>query len=150
MTLLEKTMDAVKEAMKARRRDEVTTLRMLSAALQGAAKDARRDLTEDEEMDILLRQLRQRDESIEIYRKAGDEERAAAEEAEAELLKRFLPAPLTEEEAEQKIIALLSEAGLSGKASMGRAMGLVMPALKGKFPPGSVQPIVMRALEKAE
>lgn len=146
MTLLERATAAVKTAMKERRREDLSTLRMLVAAIQQTELDQRRPLSESEEIDLLVRQVKQREESLTLYRQAGDGDRAQAEEAEAALIRSFLPEPLTEAEAEAVIREQLADAGLAGPSAMGKAMGLVMPHLKGRIAPAAVKPLVVKVL----
>lgn len=80
-----------KEAMKGRDRPRVEALRMLSSALKNAEIEEGRTLKEEEEMAILRRQLKQREESAEAFRNAGREEQARAEEAEAGIVRDYLP-----------------------------------------------------------
>lgn len=113
-----------KTAMKARDRDRLGTLRMLSAALKNAAIDSDGgSLTEDEEQAILKKQLKQRNESAEAYRKAGREEQASAEEAEAEVIGEYLPERLSGGELEGIVDRAISETGAEGMRDMGRVMG---------------------------
>ncbi len=112
-----------KEAMKGRDRPRVEALRMLSAALQNAEIDKGRPLTGEEEAAVLRRQLKQREESAEAFRKAGREERALSESAEAEIVRSYLPAPLDPEELEKIVDAAIQETGATGMKDMGAAMG---------------------------
>ena len=101
MSLSEQIQDDTKAAMKQRDRTRVGALRMLGAALKNAEIEAGRPLTEEEEQIILRRQLKQRDESAEAFRRAGREEQAASESAEAEIVRSYLPEPLSQEELEE-------------------------------------------------
>src|ERR687886_1953013 len=94
MSLQDDIMYDIREAMKGRDRPRVEALRMLTAALKSGEIEKGRPLTEDEELAVLRRQLKQREESAEAFRKAGREEQARAEAAEAEIVRRYLPAPL--------------------------------------------------------
>src|SRR5215211_3167145 len=86
--------------MKQRDRTRVGALRMLGAALKNAEIEAGRPLTEQEEQTILRRQLKQRDESAEAFRKAGREEKAVSELAEAEIARSYPPEPPSQKELE--------------------------------------------------
>lgn len=112
-----------KEAMKGRDKPRVEALRMLSAALKNAEIEAGRPLSEDEEMVILRRQLKQREESAEAFRKAGREEQAGAEETEAGIVREYLPAPLSDEELENIVDEAISETGATSRREMGAVMG---------------------------
>lgn len=123
MSLMEQIQQDVKRAMKAREMQKVRALRMLSAALKNAQVDSGGTLSEEEELAVLRRQLKQREEAAEAYRKAGREEQAAGEEYEAALVREYLPAPLSEEEMEGIVERAIEETGATGMKDMGRVMG---------------------------
>jgi uncharacterized protein YqeY len=112
-----------KEAMRARDRPRVEALRMLSAAVKNGEIEKGEPLTEDEEITILRRQLKQREESAGAFRKAGREERARNEEAEADIVRRYLPAPLSDEELERVVEEAIRESGAASMRDMGAVMG---------------------------
>ncbi len=112
-----------KEAMKSRERPRIEALRMLSAALKNAEIDKGEPLVEDEEMAILRRQLKQREESADAFRKAGREEQANAEETEASIIRGYLPAPLSDEEMIQLVDEAIKEVGATSMRDMGAVMG---------------------------
>jgi uncharacterized protein len=112
-----------KEAMRDRDRPRVEALRMLTAALKNAEIEKGAPLAEAEEMAILRRQLKQREESAEAFRKASREEQARAEEAEADIVRRYLPAPLSDEVLERVIDEVIQETGAASMRDMGAVMG---------------------------
>lgn len=112
-----------KEAMRARDRPRVEALRMLSAAVKNGEIEKGEPLTEDEEITILRRQLKQREESAGAFRKAGREEQARNEEAEADIVRRYLPAPLSDEELERAVEEAIRESGAASMRDMGAVMG---------------------------
>lgn len=112
-----------KEAMKARDRSRVDALRMLTAALKNGEIEKGTPLTESEEQAILRRQLKQREEAAEAFREAGREEQAQAEAAEAEIVRRYLPAPLSDEELNGIVEEAIREAGATSMRDMGTVMG---------------------------
>jgi uncharacterized protein len=123
MSLQDDISRDTKEAMKGRDRPRVEALRMLSAALKNSEIEKGAPLTEDEELSVLRRQLKQREESAEAFRKADREEQAEAEAAEAEIVRRYLPAPLSEEELEEIVDEAISETGATSMRDMGVVMG---------------------------
>jgi uncharacterized protein len=112
-----------KEAMRDRDRPRVEALRMLSAAVKNGEIEKGEPLTEDEEITILRRQLKQREESAGAFRKAGREEQASNEEAEADIVRRYLPAPLSDKELERVIQDAIRETGAASMRDMGAVMG---------------------------
>jgi uncharacterized protein YqeY len=116
-------MRDTKEAMRGRDRPQVGALRMLTAALKNGEIEKGQPLAEDEELAILRRQLKQREESAEAFRKVGREEQARAEAAEAEIVRRYLPAPLSDEELEEIMEEAIRETGATSMRDMGTVMG---------------------------
>jgi uncharacterized protein len=132
MSMAERLQDDTRDAMKQRDRTRVDALRMLGAALKNAEIEAGRPLTEQEEQTILRRQLKQRDESAEAFRKAGREERAASESAEAEIVRSYLPQPLSPAELEEIADRAIDETGAKGMRDMGTVMGRAMELSEGR------------------
>jgi uncharacterized protein YqeY len=132
VTVAERIQRDTRAAMKQRDRTRVGALRMLGAALQNAEIEAGRPLTEQEEQTILRRQLKQRDESAEAFRSAGREERAASESAEAEIVRSYLPEPLSQEELEEIVDRAVNETGATGMRDMGAVMGRAMQLSGGR------------------
>ncbi len=137
-------------AMKGGNKDEVGTLRLVSAAIKnrdieartgGAPKDDDALVTE-----VLQKMIKQRRESAEVYRKGNREDRAAAEEAEITVIERFLPAQLSEEEAQAKIREIIAETGASSMKDMGRVMALVKERLGTSIEPARASGLVKAAL----
>jgi len=126
MSTRDRIQDDTKSAMKQRDKTRVGALRMLGAALKNAEIEAGRPLTEQEEQTILRRQLKQRDESAEAFRKAGREEQAASESAEAEIIRTYLPQPPSPEELQQIVDQAINETGATGMKDMGTVMGRAM------------------------
>ena len=122
MSVTAQIQEDTKTAMKQRDRTRVGALRMLGAALKNAEIEAGRTLTEQEEQTILRRQLKQRDESAEAFRKAGRQERAASESAEAEIVRSYLPAPLSPEKLEEIVDTAIDDTGATGMKDMGAVM----------------------------
>jgi uncharacterized protein YqeY len=124
--------DDTKAAMKQRDKTRVGALRMLGAALKNAEIEAGRPLTEQEEQTILRRQLKQRDESAEAFRRAGREEQAASESAEAEIVRAYLPTPLSEAELEDIVQTAMDDTGATSMRDMGSVMGRAMELSEGR------------------
>ena len=123
MSLRDDILRDTKEAMRSRDRQRVEALRMLSAALKNDEIERGRTLSGDEEMAVLRRQLKQREESAEAFRKAGREEQAQTEETEAEIVRDYLPAPLSDEEVRRIIDEAIEVTGATSMRDMGAVMG---------------------------
>ena len=132
MTIREQIQSDTTSAMKQRDRTRVAALRMLGAALKNGEIEAGRPLTEQEEQTILRRQLKQREESAEAFRKAGREEQAASESAEAEIVRTYLPTPLSQTELEQIVDRAIDQTGAEGMRDMGAVMSLAMDLSEGR------------------
>lgn len=149
MSLSQRIEAAMRDAMRARDEQRTQTLRMAMAAAHNQRIAKGRDLTDDEVVDVLTKQVKQRRESIAMYRDAGREDRAVAEEAEAAILGEFLPAQLSEPELEEMARAAISETGATSPADLGRVMGSLSPRTKGRADGKLVSDIVRRLLAQA-
>jgi uncharacterized protein len=132
LTIRDSIQSDTRAAMKHRDRTRVGALRMLDAALKNAEIEAGRPLTEQEEQTILRRQLKQRDEAAEAFRKAGREERASSESAEAEIVRSYLPDPPSREELEEIIDRAINETAAQGMKDMGVVMARAMELSEGR------------------
>jgi uncharacterized protein len=132
MTISDRIESAMRDAMRARDEQRTQTLRMAMAAAHNQKIARGRDLTDEEVVEVLSRQVKQRRESIAMYRDAGRDERAAAEEAEAAILQEFLPEQLGEDEIERLAREAIAETGATGPGDVGRVMGRLAPRTKGR------------------
>jgi uncharacterized protein YqeY len=146
MTLQQRLEAAMRDAMRSRDERRTQTLRMALAAAQNQRIARGRDLTDDEVVDVLTRQVKQRRESIEMYRSGGRDDRAANEEAEAAILAEFLPEQLSEDEITALARDAIGETDAASPADMGRVMGRLAPQTKGRADGRLVSEIVRRLL----
>ena len=147
MSLAEQIQQDTKAAMKERDRARVGALRMLGAALKNGEIEAGRPLTEGEEQVVLRRQLKQREESAEAFRRAGREEQAASESAEAEIARGYLPEPLSHAELEGIVASAIQETGATGMKDMGAVMGRAMALAGGRAQGRELAPLVRERLQ---
>jgi uncharacterized protein YqeY len=146
MTLRDRIEAAMRDAMRARDDQRTQTLRMAMAAAQNRRIALGRDLTDDEVVDVLTKQVKQRRESVEMYRGGGRDDRAALEEAEAAILAEFLPEQLGEPEVEALARVAIAETGATSPADLGRVMGRLSPQTKGRADGRMVSEVVRRLL----
>ena len=146
MSLQQRIESAMRDAMRAHDQRRTMTLRMAMAALQNRRIELRRDLTDEDVAEVLGKQAKQRRESLQIFRDAGRESMAANEEAELAIIDEFLPEPLSDEEMERIVRDAITETGATGPGDMGRVMGRVVPATKGRADGRAVSDIVRRLL----
>lgn len=107
-------------------------MRMLSAALKNAELEAGEPLGEEEEQAVLRRQLKQREESAESFRKGGRAEQAEKESAEAEIVRSYLPEPPSQEELERIVERAIEETGAGGMKDMGAVMARAIELGEGR------------------
>jgi uncharacterized protein len=142
MTLHARLEAAVRDAMRARDTRRTTTLRMALAAAHNQKIAKGRELTDEEVTEVLGREVKQRRESIAIYRDTGHDDRAAEEEAEAAILAEFLPEQMPDAEIETLVRAAIDETGATGPADLGKVMGRLAPQTKGRADGRRVSEIV--------
>ncbi|MEZ4460739.1 MAG: GatB/YqeY domain-containing protein [bacterium] len=136
----------MKTAMKAKAAERLSAIRMLIAALKNKQIDLRRDLTEEEIIDVLSTEAKKRRDSIEQYTAGNRPELAAKEEAELEVIAEYLPKPLTEEEVIALVEAQIAKSGAANKKDMGKVMGPVVAQTKGRFDGGRIKDLVLSRL----
>ncbi len=120
---------ALVSAMKSGDKASVQTIRMLQSAVKNRDIELRTASTQPDDdalvTEVMQKMIKQRRESVEMYRKGDREELAAIEEAEITVIERFLPKQMSEDEAHAAIGAIIAETGASSMKDMGRVMGLV-------------------------
>ncbi len=146
MTLQERIESAMRDGMRARDERRTQTLRMAMAAAHNRQIELGRALTDEDYLDVLGKQMKQRRESVEAFRAGDREAMAANEEAEAAILAEFLPEPLSEAELEGVVRAAITETGAATPADLGRVMGRVVLQTKGRADGKVVSDLVRRLL----
>ncbi|HVY58665.1 MAG TPA: GatB/YqeY domain-containing protein [Xanthobacteraceae bacterium] len=125
--------NAMKQALKAQDKRRVSTLRMVSAAIKDRDIEARGagkgQATEDELLGLLQKMIKQRQESLDIYQKAGRTDLATQEREEIEIISGYLPRQMSDDEARAAITGVVKDIGASGMKDMGK----VMAALKERY-----------------
>lgn len=148
MGLQEQVMTALKDAMKSKNQTALTALRAVKSAILLAQTEsgAKEDLTEDQELKILQKQVKQRKDSAAIYLEQGREDLAIPELAEAEVISQFLPEALTDEEIEKVVLMTIEKVGAEGMKDMGKVMGMVSKELAGQADGKTISSIVKAKL----
>jgi uncharacterized protein YqeY len=144
--LIDDVRQAMYQAMKARRSDEAAALRLLLSALSSAAIDARQDLTDEQAVAVLQREARKRREAEQAYRDAGRIERADREAFERSVVERYLPARLEPAELARLVDEAVAATGASGPKELGKVMGRLMPAVRGRADGNEVRRLVLERL----
>lgn len=134
MSLKQQIDTDIKNAMKAKNKEELGALRSIKSMilLAESEKGAEDILSQDSEMKLLVKAAKQRKESAETYRENGRDDLADAELVELEVIERYLPKQMSEEELTEKIKEIIAKVGASGPQDMGKVMGVATKDLAGK------------------
>ncbi|CAM4026054.1 GatB/YqeY domain-containing protein [Cohnella lubricantis] len=147
MSLAERLNDDMKQAMKAQDKFRLSTIRMVRASVKNQEIELRRPLEDNEVLDILSREVKQRKDSLQEFTKAGRDDLAKDLEAEIAIIAQYLPEQLNEEEIKAIVTQTIQETGASSKADMGKLMGALMPKVKGRADGKLVNQIVQQLLQ---
>lgn len=149
MSLQTKIMDGIKTAMKAKDKVTLESLRAVkSVLLLEQTNGSGAELTEEDEIKILQRLVKQRKDSAAIYTEQGREDLAAPELEQAKIIESFLPQQLSEEEVTAIVEKIIADNGFEGMASMGKVMGLASAQLAGQSDGKTISSIVKKVLSK--
>lgn len=134
MSLKQQIDNDIKEAMKAKDKEQLTALRSIKSMilLAETEKGAKEDLSADAEMKLLMRAAKQRKESADTFQANGREELAKNELAELAVIEKYLPQQMSDTELEAAVKAIIAKTGASGPADMGKVMGVASKELAGK------------------
>ena len=137
---------SMKEAMKARKKERLATIRLIQAEFKRVEVDERIEIDDARALAIMDRMVKQRRDSISQFESAGRDELAAIERAEINVIQEFLPQQLSESEILAIIDDALSGIDATGMAAMGPLMGVIKPKLQGRADMGAVSKLVKAKL----
>lgn len=146
MSLLTIINDDIKTAMKAKDKDTLAVLRMLKAAFQNEKIKTGSELSEDEELTLLSREMKQRRESLIEFEKANREDLVEQTNNAIKLVGKYLPQQLSEEELRAIVSNAISEVNAASMKDFGKVMGIVMPITKGKADGNTINRLVKEQL----
>ena len=147
MGLQQQVMQEMKAAMKAKDTVALESLRAIkSALLLAQTEKGAGEMSEADEVKLVQKLVKQRKDSAAIYKEQGREDLAAPELAQAEVISRFLPEQLSEEEIEKVVVQTIDAIGASGMQDMGRVMGMVTKELAGQADGKTISTIVRSKL----
>jgi hypothetical protein len=147
MSLLERLNNDMIQAMKNKEKDKLSVIRMVKASLQNEAiKLGSKELTDEVELTILSREVKQRKESLHEFDKAGRQDLVDKLRAELAIVELYMPEQLSEEELSEIVKETISEVGATSKAEMGKVMAAIMPKVKGKADGSLVNKLVQQHL----
>jgi uncharacterized protein len=124
------------------------TLRMVISAAYNESKKARRDLSDDEVVQILTREVKTRNESVDAFTNAGRSDAAAKEQSEIEIIRTYLPAQLDAADLERLVREAVDESGATSAREMGKVMAVLMPRVRGRADGKQVSALVNAELAK--
>ncbi len=146
MSLLERLNTDIKQAMKDKDKEKLSVLRMVKSSIQNESIKHGRDLSEEEELTVLSRELKQRKDSLQEFDKAGREDLVHKLQGEIAIVEHYMPEQLSEEELSAIVQQTITEVNASSKADMGKVMGALMPKVKGKADGSLVNKLVQQHL----
>ena len=147
MSLKEKLQEDLKSSMRNKDVVRKSVVTLIRASIKQYEVDNRVELGDDEIIDIISKQLKQRNDALEEFAKANREDLVKETESEIEVLKEYLPQQLSEEELNEIVKLTISEVGATSMKDMGKVMGLVSDRTKGKADNKTVSEIVKSFLQ---
>ncbi|MCG8700932.1 MAG: GatB/YqeY domain-containing protein [Bacteroidales bacterium] len=150
MNIQEKVTNQIKEAMKSKDKVALEALRAAKTAftLAKTEKGGGDDISSEEELKIIQKLVKQRNDSADIYKQQNRPELAEKEVAEAAVLEKFLPAKMSEEELEQELVKIIEQVGASAPSDMGKVMGVATKQLAGRADGKAISTKVRELLNK--
>ena len=149
MTLQERLVEEMKDAMRSGQAEKLSVIRMVRASLKNREieRGKGKPLTDADVMEVILSGIKQRRDAIEQFGKGGRADLVAKEEHEVAILQTFLPPPLSDDELAALVREAAAEVGASGPKDMGKVMKAVLPRVAGRAEGGAVNAAVKRHLE---
>ncbi len=126
MALMEKIMQDMKEAMKSKEKERLSTIRMLVSEIKKRQIDSGKEFDDNDILGVIKSMVKSREDSVKAYRDGGREDLAEKEEREVEVLKSYLPKQLSEEEIANIVEEAIKESGAQTVRDMGKVMKIVM------------------------
>lgn len=148
MSLSERLVQDMKAAMKAKDKDTLSVIRTVRASIKNREIERGSELSDEDITDVLSRELKQRNDSLQEFKKAGREDLVTKTEREITVLKRYLPEPLSEEALRKLVKETVKEVGANTRADMGKVMSALMPNVKGRADGKLVNRLVQEELTK--
>jgi len=148
MSLQEKLLEDMKEALRNKQERRLSALRFLRSLLQSLEIEKRRPLTEEEIVEVIQKNIRQRKEVFPDYERAGRIDLLEKEKEEVAILETYLPAQLSQEELQKIVDQTILEVGATVLKDMGKVMGALMPRIKGRADGKVVSELVKARLKE--
>jgi uncharacterized protein YqeY len=146
LNILDKLNQDMKDAMRNKEKQRLMVIRSVKSALQNEAINKGEDLSEDEVLTVLSREMKQRKESLHEFEQAARTDLVEKTNADIQILTEYMPSPLSDSELRQIVEETVNETGASSKADMGKVMGAIMPKVKGRADGSKVKEYVQQSL----
>lgn len=143
----EKILEDLKNAMKNKDKETLSVIRMVKGAIQLEEINKKKELSDEEIVSIIAKQIKTRKESIVEFEKGGREDLIASTNSEIAILNKYMPEQMSEEEIMKVIDEAFNEINPTSPRDMGKLMGLISPKVKGKADLGFVNKIIREKLE---
>jgi hypothetical protein len=147
-SIKEKLLEDMKKAMKNKEKEKLSVIRMARAAIKNVEIEKRKDLDDDETIEVIAREVKQRKESIKEYEKVGKDNVVEDLKKEIEVLEEYLPEQLTRAEIETLVMEVIKKVGATSMADMGKVMGIIIPEVRGRAGGSEVSAIVKEKLSQ--
>ncbi|GIP20538.1 MULTISPECIES: GatB/YqeY domain-containing protein [Paenibacillus] len=147
MNLSERLNEDMKQAMRSKDKFKLSTIRMVRATIKNLEIDLKRTLDDNEVLDILSREIKQRKDALQEFQKAGRDDLVAPLADEIKIIAVYLPEQLSEEEIKVIVQQTIQETGASSKADIGKVMSALMPKVKGRADGKLVNQAVQQLLQ---
>lgn len=148
MSVLSQLNEDMKTAMRAKDKESLTTIRMIKAAIQNEEISKGSELNSDEEIAIVSREKKQRLESLNEFEKAGRDDLVEKLNRELEIVDKYLPEQLSEDEVRDIVNETIDEVGAESMQDMGKVMSTIMPKVAGRADGGTINKLVREELSK--
>ncbi|MEY2348949.1 GatB/YqeY domain-containing protein [Lentilactobacillus buchneri] len=148
MSVYDKLLSDMKDAMKARDKVRLGVIRGIKAQVMNAkVADGNHDLTEDQINDIIMKEIKQQKESLEEFQKADRKDLAEEQEAKLKIAEEYAPEQLSEAEVEKIVQETISQVGAESMTDFGKVMGAIMPKVKGQADGSVINKLVKQQLQ---
>lgn len=142
MSLVEKINEDMKAATKSQEKEKLSVIRMLKSAIQLAKIELKHELSDEEVIDVVAKQIKMRKDSIAEFSKAGRDDLVAQYQSEVEILNTYMPEQLSIEEVTKIIDEVFASVNPTSPKQMGLIMKEVNPKVRGKFDMGEVSKLI--------
>jgi uncharacterized protein YqeY len=147
MSLTERLTADMKQAMKDKDKVRLSVIRMVRTAMKNLEIDAKRELSDEDVITIMNRELKQRRDSLQAFESGGRQDLVEDMKAEIQVLIAYLPEQLSEDEVRTIVKDVIASTGATGKADMGKVMSALMPKVKGRADGKLVNQVVSQELQ---